>query len=157
MSFVRFALVVVVFAASSATYGQALRGVFDCAGYGCLLEIPKPELETQAFIANQVNSSVERWNSGDSVVICNETHCATYTMTNVFVGLASMVGSAKVPRAVFLGAGAGGVFGYGDVGVGGLYGPGPSLICTTYVVRSCSNQGGSFHGCRYDEYTDCSF
>jgi hypothetical protein len=157
MSFIRFALIAMVFAASSATYGQALRGVFDCAGYGCLLDIPTPELETQAFIANQVNSSVEQWKLGDTVVVCNETHCDTYTMTNPYVGIASMVGSAKVPRGNFLGGSGGGFFDYGGGGGGGLYGPGPSLICTTYVVRTCSNQGGTFHGCRYDEYTDCNF
>lgn len=105
--FALLALTLVSAIALARTYGP-----YQCDT--CLLGGPSPDGDTQTFISTVVNHDVSYWAQGDTLVICNQTTCATYSR-----GMTGFVRIATVPNTGGGGGGAGGDPGTGSTGGSG--------------------------------------
>lgn len=87
-------------------------GVWNCDD--CTLQGATPDPNTVEFIRTVANEKITTWQHGDTITICNSTHCAAYVMSSVFGGIEGLQQFYKVARSSFSGVSYG-----GDGGAGG--------------------------------------
>lgn len=111
--------------ASVVVYGVE-RGPFICNS-GCLVRTPVIDDKTKAFIENEM-APIDRlplamWAIGSKYIVCNSTHCTTYTMS--FNG--RFIGGERKPiegNPPLTGGSGGGGGDFAGIGGGGNWGDG---------------------------------